>query len=166
MFLCRILAEHVSRKYLTLLVNAMARCSYFLVAESSSFSADLVHRFCASTLEQCVNAQMIQHLLAVCVTMRLISFCYSPNQCAIYTSWLTATLCFFFHSWWQVARKICSCVDLSWGGSARLLLDLLKCTTDSVMFKVKNPILHFHCCNLKSVISLPSSLLIPFKGYS
>ena len=95
MFLCRILAEHVSRKYLTLLVNAMARCSYFLVAESSSFSADLVHRFCASTLEQCVNAQMIQHLLAVCVTMRLISFCYSPNQCAIYTSWLTATLCFF-----------------------------------------------------------------------
>ncbi|CAD6341279.1 unnamed protein product [Miscanthus lutarioriparius] len=87
----RILAEHV-----TLLVNAMARCSYFLVAESSSFSADLVHRFCASTLEQCVNAQMIQHLLAA-------------------------------------ARKICSCVDLSWGGSARLLLDLLKCTTDSVM---------------------------------
>lgn len=137
MFLFRILAEHVKRKYLTLLINAMAWCSYFLVAESSSFNADLVHRFCASTLEECVNAQMIQHLLAVCVTMRLISFCYSPNQHAIYTSWLTATF-MFFHSRWQVARKICSCLDLNWRGSTRFLLDLLKCTTGSVMcLKVK-----------------------------
>ncbi|XP_062221862.1 separase [Phragmites australis] len=92
----RILADDVSRKYLTLLVNAMSRCTFFLVAESSIFNADLVHGFCVSTLEGCVKAQMIDRLPAV-------------------------------------ARKICSSVDLSWGGSTRLLLDVLKIATDSVV---------------------------------
>nr|TKW23443.1 hypothetical protein SEVIR_4G292500v2 [Setaria viridis] len=98
MFLCRILAENVSRKYLTLLLNAMSRCTFFLAAEPSVFGADddLVHRFCVATLEECVKVQTIDRLLVV-------------------------------------ARKICSSLDLSWEGSTRLLLDLLKCTTDSVV---------------------------------
>ncbi|XP_022681893.1 separase [Setaria italica] len=93
-----ILPENVSRKYLTLLLNAMSRCAFFLAAEPSVFGADddLVHRFCVATLEECVKVQTIDRLLVV-------------------------------------ARKICSSLDLSWEGSTRLLLDLLKCTTDSVV---------------------------------
>lgn len=78
MFLCRILPENVSRKYLTLLLNAMSRCAFFLAAEPSVFGADddLVHRFCVATLEECVKVQTIDSLLVVCVMMQSISFCY------------------------------------------------------------------------------------------
>ncbi|CAO2040534.1 unnamed protein product [Urochloa humidicola] len=60
-----ILANDVSKKYLTLLANAMSRCTLFLVSESSFFSTDLVHAFCASTLQEYVKAQTIERLLAV-----------------------------------------------------------------------------------------------------
>ncbi|KAL6633464.1 hypothetical protein ACP70R_026135 [Stipagrostis hirtigluma subsp. patula] len=92
----RILAEDVSRKYLMLLLNAISRCTIFLVSESSLFSADLVHGFCVATLGECVKAQMFDRLSAV-------------------------------------ACKICSSVDLSWEGSTRLLLGVLKKFTDSVV---------------------------------
>ncbi|XP_072151631.1 separase isoform X3 [Setaria viridis] len=91
-----ILADDVRRKYLILLVNALTRCTFFLVAESSTFRTDLVHRFCGSMIEECVKAQMIERLPAI-------------------------------------ARKICSSVDLSWGGSTELLLHVLKEVTDSVV---------------------------------
>jgi hypothetical protein len=76
---CRILAEDVRRRYLTLLVNAMSRCTLFLVAEPLPFNADLVHGFCIATLEECTKAQMIERLLSVCFIMQLIAFLYSPN---------------------------------------------------------------------------------------
>jgi separase len=70
MFLCRILAENVSTKYLTLLVNAISRCAFFLAAEPAAFGADddLVHRLCVAMLEECVKAQPIDRLLVVCVS--------------------------------------------------------------------------------------------------
>ncbi|KAM0870738.1 hypothetical protein ACQ4PT_039815 [Festuca glaucescens] len=61
----RILTEESSRKYLTLLVNALSRCAIFLVAESSFFNQKLVHKFCVVTLEECEKPQMIDHLPAV-----------------------------------------------------------------------------------------------------
>jgi separase len=65
MFVCRILADDISRKYHILLANALTRCTFFLVAESSTFRTDLIHRFCDSTIEECVKAQMIERLPAV-----------------------------------------------------------------------------------------------------
>jgi separase len=62
---CRILTEESSRKYLTLLVNALSRCAIFLVAESPFFNQKLVHKFCVVTLEECAKPQMIDHLPAV-----------------------------------------------------------------------------------------------------
>lgn len=65
------------------------------------------------------------------------------NQSGVITIWLILN-CDNFFSWWQVARKICSSLDLSWEGSTRLLLGLLKCATDSVVcLKVK--IKYFIC---------------------
>ncbi|CAL5019775.1 unnamed protein product [Urochloa decumbens] len=61
----RILANDVSKKYLTLLVNSMSRCTLFLVSESSFFSTDLVHNFCVATIQECAKAQMSERLLAV-----------------------------------------------------------------------------------------------------
>ncbi|PVH67030.1 hypothetical protein PAHAL_1G413900 [Panicum hallii] len=93
----RILADDVSTKYRTLLVNAMSRCTLFLVSQSSSFNTDdLVHKFCVSTIQEYAKAQMIERLPAV-------------------------------------ARKICSSVDFSWGGSTKLLLHVLKNVADSVV---------------------------------
>ncbi|PUZ77833.1 hypothetical protein GQ55_1G405300 [Panicum hallii var. hallii] len=93
----RIPADDVSTKYRTLLVNAMSRCTLFLVSQSSSFNTDdLVHKFCVSTIQEYVKAQMIERLPAV-------------------------------------ARKICSSVDFSWGGSTKLLLHVLKNVADSVV---------------------------------
>ncbi|TVU28695.1 hypothetical protein EJB05_20225, partial [Eragrostis curvula] len=118
----RIVAEDVSRKYSALLVNAMSRCTFFLVAESSFFDADLVHGFGVATLKECVKAQMIDHFLAV-------------------------------------ARKVCSLVDLSWAGSTRLLLDMLKIVIDSVtrvkvdLPKIVNEFLSFVAYFSRSLIS-------------
>uniref|UniRef100_J3LHH6 separase n=1 Tax=Oryza brachyantha TaxID=4533 RepID=J3LHH6_ORYBR len=61
----RILAEDVSRKYLTLLVNALSRCAIFLAAESSLFDTNLVREFCRATLGECMKAQTIERLPAV-----------------------------------------------------------------------------------------------------
>jgi hypothetical protein len=58
MFVCRILADGVSRKYHILLSNALTRYTFFLVAESSTFRTDLIHRFCDSTIEECVKANI------------------------------------------------------------------------------------------------------------
>jgi separase len=90
----RILAEDVSRKYLTLLVNALSRCAILLVAEYSVFNTNLVCEFCRATLGECMKAQTIERLPAV-------------------------------------ARKICSSVDVSWGGGTQLLLDVLKTVVGS-----------------------------------
>ena len=80
-FVCRIPADDVSTKYRTLLVNAMSRCTLFLVSESSSFNSDdLVHKFCVSTIQEYVEAQMIERLPAVCVSMKLAAFRYSRNR--------------------------------------------------------------------------------------
>jgi len=80
-FVCRILADDVRTKYRTLLVNAMSRCTLFLVSESSSFNTDeLVHNFCVSTIQEYVNARMTERLPAVCVSMKLAAFRYSPNR--------------------------------------------------------------------------------------
>lgn len=73
MFVCSILTNEVSRKYLPLLVNAMNRCTFFLVSESSFFNTDLVHGFCRYTIQECVKEEMIEHLPAVCVIMKLIA---------------------------------------------------------------------------------------------
>jgi hypothetical protein len=59
---CRILTEESSRKYLTLLVNALSHCAVFLAAKSRYFDEKLVHKFCAATLEECEKPEMIQHL--------------------------------------------------------------------------------------------------------
>lgn len=80
MIVCRILTEDVNRRYLTLLVNAMSRCTLFLVAEPSFFNPNLVHGFCVATLEECAKAQMIERLLAVCVIAQSITFCYSLDR--------------------------------------------------------------------------------------
>ncbi|XP_037451889.1 separase-like isoform X2 [Triticum dicoccoides] len=58
----RILTEGASKKYLTLLVNALSRCAIFLAAESSFFDADLVREFCVATLGECEKAQLIERL--------------------------------------------------------------------------------------------------------
>lgn len=69
----RILAEDVSRKYLTLLVNALSRCAILLVAEYSVFNTNLVCEFCHATLGECMKAQTIERLPAVCITTQLIT---------------------------------------------------------------------------------------------
>jgi hypothetical protein len=80
-YACRILADDVSTKYRTLLVNAMSRCTLFLVSQSSSFNTDdLVHKFCVSTIQEYAKAQMIERLPAVCASMHLAAFLYSPNR--------------------------------------------------------------------------------------
>nr|XP_051189058.1 separase-like [Lolium perenne] len=61
----RILTEESSRKYLTLLVNALSHCAVFLAAKSRYFDEKIVHKFCAATLEECEQPQMIDHLPAV-----------------------------------------------------------------------------------------------------
>ncbi|KAF0931269.1 hypothetical protein E2562_002616 [Oryza meyeriana var. granulata] len=60
-----ILAENVSRKYLTLLVNALSRCAIFLAAESSLFNTNLLCEFCRATLGECMKAQTIERLPSV-----------------------------------------------------------------------------------------------------
>ncbi|CAL4967209.1 unnamed protein product [Urochloa decumbens] len=70
----RILANDVSKKYLTLLVNSMSRCTLFLVSESSFFSTDLVHNFCVATIQECAKAQMSERLLAVDLQKTLNEF--------------------------------------------------------------------------------------------
>lgn len=69
----RILAEDVSRKYLTLLVNALSRCAILLVAEYSVFNTNLVCEFCRATLGECMKAQTIERLPAVCIITQLIT---------------------------------------------------------------------------------------------
>ncbi|CAM0943846.1 unnamed protein product [Alopecurus aequalis] len=61
----RLLTEESSRKYLTLLVNALSRCAIFLAAKSSFFEDNLVHDFCVATLKECEEAQMIERLPTV-----------------------------------------------------------------------------------------------------
>ncbi|XP_039791546.1 separase-like isoform X3 [Panicum virgatum] len=128
----RIPADDVSTKYRTLLVNAMSRCSLFLVSESSSFNSDdLVHKFCVSTIQEYVEAQMIERLPAVCV-----------------------------------ARKICSSVDFSWGGSTKLLLHVLKNIADSVVCvkadlpKAVNEFLVFVSCFARCILSANRDLCV------
>uniref|UniRef100_A0ACD5YX29 Uncharacterized protein n=1 Tax=Avena sativa TaxID=4498 RepID=A0ACD5YX29_AVESA len=118
----RILTEDSSRKYLTLLVNALSRCAIFLAAESECFNANLVRDFCVATLGECEKAQMIERL---------------PT----------------------VARKICSSVDLSWGGSTQLLHDVLKITVKSIsrvkadLPKSVNEFMEFLACFSRSFLS-------------
>ncbi|KAJ1281207.1 hypothetical protein BS78_04G290200 [Paspalum vaginatum] len=124
-----ILADDVRRKYLKLLVNAMSRCTLFLVAESSLFDADLVHGFCLSTIQVCAKAQTIELL---------------PS----------------------VGRKICSSVDLSWGGSSKLLLLVLENITDSVarvkvdLPKVANELLVFVAYFSRCILSANKDLRV------
>jgi separase len=146
MFVCSILTNEVRRKYLPLLVNGMSRCTFFLVSESSFFTTDLVHGFCRYTLQECVKKGMIEHLPAVCA---LSMFC----KLEPYIVWLILIL---FFPWLQIARKICSSVDLSWGGSTQLLLHVLETVTDSVVcVKVIS-----YSCYWKSVVI---SLLCTFQ---
>uniref|UniRef100_A0A453PPM9 Separase-like TPR repeats region domain-containing protein n=1 Tax=Aegilops tauschii subsp. strangulata TaxID=200361 RepID=A0A453PPM9_AEGTS len=58
----RIPTEEASKKYVTLLVNALSRCAISLAAESSFFDADLVREFCVATLGECEKAQLIERL--------------------------------------------------------------------------------------------------------
>jgi separase len=80
MFVCSILTNEVSKKYLPLLMNAMSRCTLFLVSESSLFNTDLVHGFCRYTMQECVVEGMIELLPAVCAIMKLIALITGLNK--------------------------------------------------------------------------------------